>query len=205
MSDQSQHSEHDLQDVTGLAGRVGRRPLSFGRMGFAAGGVALVAVVLVVIMLVVSRSVPGDQIIAQAAAAHAKPVERPAPQEQSPTLLAFERVGVTFPAWRTTFRWDAVGERADRAEGRDIATVLYRKDGNAIGYSVISGTGLNAPTGATSVVQEGSTVRVITRGGRTIVVFDRHGHTCVVSAVGVPQATLVELAAWKGQGTVPFA
>ena len=52
--------------------------------------------------------------------------------------------------------------------------------------------------------QEGSTVRVVTQGERTIVVVERSGRTCVVSAVGVPEATLVELAAWKGKGTVPF-
>ena len=188
------------------AERIRRRPLfSFGRLGFAAGGVALAAAALVVVLLVLPGSVPGDQIIAQAAAAHGKPVEGPAPQEKTATLLAFERFGVSFPAWRTTFRWDAVGVRADRANGRDIATVLYRKNGKAVGYSVISGDRLNPPKGARAVQREGSTVRVFSQGARTIVVVERHGHTCVVSAVGVPEATLIQLAAWKGKGTVPFA
>ena len=183
-----------------------RRPLfSFGRVGLAAGGVAIAAVALVVVLLVVPGSVSGDQVIAQAAAAHAKPVERPAPQERSPTLLDFQRFGVTFPAWRTTFRWDAVGERADRSEGRDIATVLFRKGEDAVGYSVISGDRFDPPKGARSVEHEGSMVWVSTQGARTIVMFNRQGRTCVVSAVGVPEATLVELAAWKGKGTVPFS
>lgn len=187
------------------AERTRRRPLfSLGRFGFAAGGVALAAAALVVILLMLPGSVPGDQIIAQAAAAHAKPVQGPAPQEKTPTLLAFERFGVAFPAWRTKFQWDAVGERADRADGRDIATVLYRKKGKAVGYSVISGDRLDPPKGSHAVRQEGSTVRVVTQGKRTIVVVERSGRTCVVSAVGVPEATLVELAAWKGKGTVPF-
>jgi hypothetical protein len=168
--------------------------------------VALAAAALIVVLLVLPGSVPGDTIIAQAAAAHGKPVERPAPQEQAqqPTLLDFERFGVTFPAWRTKFKWEAVGERTDRVEGREIATVLYRKGENTVGYSVISGKTLEIPEGARSFQQEGSTVRVLTLGDRTVVVFERLGRTCVVSAVGVAEDRLIELAAWKGKGTVPF-
>lgn len=187
------------------AERIRRRPLrSRRRLGVAAGGAALAAAALVVLLLVLPGSLSPDALIAQASAAHAKQVQRPAPQERGPTLLDFERFGVTFPAWRTKFKWEAVGERADRAEGRDIATVLYRKDDAAVGYSVISGDRITPPKDARAVLQEGSTVYVVTRGDRTIVVFDRLGHTCVVSGVGVAEAKLIELAAWKGKGTVPF-
>lgn len=203
------HSQRTVQAPATLRERVGaermrRRPLfSFGRLGFAAGGVAIAAAVLA-LLLVLPSGVSGDRLVAQATAAQSRPVERPAPQEASPTLLAFERFGVAFPAYRTKFQWAAVGERADRADGRDIATVFYRKADASIGYSVISGDSVDPPKGSRAVVQEGSTVHVSRDGARTVVVFTRQGHTCVVSGTGVAEATLVELAAWKGKGTVPF-
>jgi hypothetical protein len=189
------------------AERVRRRPL-FGprRLGLAAGGFAVVAAALIAAFLVFPDDVSGDSLIAQATAAHAKPVERAAPQEQAgaPTLLDFERHGVVFPAWRTTFAWDAVGERDDTAEGRQIATVLYRKAERSIGYSVISGDRIEPPTNARRVERDGTDVRVLTQGDRVVVVFERQGRTCVMSGVGVAEATMVELAAWKGRGTVSF-
>jgi hypothetical protein len=32
----------------------------------------------------------------------------------------------------------------------------------------------------------------------------RRGHTCVLSGVGVPGRVLVRLAAWRGNGTIPY-
>lgn len=189
------------------AERIRRRPLfAPRRLGLAAGGLAVVAAALVAALLVLPGGVSGDVLVAQATAAHSKPVERPAPQEQAgaPTLLDFERFGVVFPAWRTEFEWDAVGERDDEAEGRQIATVLYRKAEKSIGYSVISGDRIEFPANARVVDQDGTTVRVRTDGDRVVVLFERQGRTCVMSGVGVPEATMVELAAWKGKGTVPF-
>ena len=40
--------------------------------------------------------------------------------------------------------------------------------------------------------------------GRTVVTWERGGHTCVLSAEGVPADELLELAGWKGKGAVPF-
>jgi hypothetical protein len=187
------------------AERARRRPLvSFGRWGLAAG-VAGIAAAVLALFLVLPSGISGDKLIAQATAAQTRPVERPAPQEASATLLAFERFGVTFPAYRTKFKWDAVGERADRAEGREIATVFYRKADAAIGYSVISGDTIDPPANSRALQQEGTTVNVLRDGERTVVVFTRQGRTCVVSGTGVAEADLIELAAWKGKGTVPFA
>ena len=203
-------AQRTVQAPAGLRERIGaerlrRRPLvSSRRWGFAAGGVAIAAAVLA-LFLVLPGGVAGDTLVAQATAAHSRPVERPAPQEASATLLAFERYGVAFPAYRTKFQWDAVGERVDRADGRDIATVFYRKDDAAIGYSVISGDAVDPPKNSRAVTQEGSRVHVLSDGSRTVVVVTRQGRTCVVSGSGVDEATLIELAAWKGKGTVPFA
>jgi hypothetical protein len=37
-----------------------------------------------------------------------------------------------------------------------------------------------------------------------VVTWRRQGHTCVLSGTGVDRDTLLELAAWKGQGAVSF-
>ena len=41
-------------------------------------------------------------------------------------------------------------------------------------------------------------------GDRTVVTWLRDGHTCVLSGSGVPRRTMLELAAWKGDGAVAF-
>lgn len=187
------------------AERARRAPVvRLPRFGLAAGGAALVAVALVVVFFVLPGGVNGERLIAAAAATHGNIPERPAPQEASPTLLDFEKSGVAFPAYRTKFGWDAVGERDDRVEGRDVATVIYRKGDRAVGYSVVAGGTVSPPKSARTVVQEGNTVRVFNDGPRTIAVVERQGHTCVLSGVDVPDRTIVELAGWTGKGTVPF-
>jgi hypothetical protein len=40
--------------------------------------------------------------------------------------------------------------------------------------------------------------------GREVVTWLRGGRTCVLSGDGVSSATLLELAAWKGMGSVKF-
>ena len=44
----------------------------------------------------------------------------------------------------------------------------------------------------------------MTEGGRTIVTWLRGGRTCVLSGNGVSAKDLREVAAWKGDGAVPF-
>ena len=185
--------------------RLRRRPLFRGaRLGFAAGGLAVVAAAVAVLFLVLPGSLSGDEVIARAAASHAKPAQGPAPSARTDTLLDFERFGVTFPSWSKKFQWDATGVRSDRIGGRDVATVLYRKEGREVGYSVIAGDRIAPPARAETVVQEGTRILLYEQDGRTIAVFERSGHTCVMSGTDVPRDKLVELAGWKGKGTVPF-
>ena len=41
-------------------------------------------------------------------------------------------------------------------------------------------------------------------GGRTVVTWERNGHTCVLSSTDVPRDTLLDLAGWHGKGELPF-
>ena len=43
-----------------------------------------------------------------------------------------------------------------------------------------------------------------TTDGEPAVTWLRGGHTCVLAGQGVPEDTLLELAAWKGDGAVAF-
>jgi hypothetical protein len=43
-----------------------------------------------------------------------------------------------------------------------------------------------------------------TDGPKEIVTWLRDGRTCVMSGNGVRTAELLELASWKGEGSVPF-
>jgi hypothetical protein len=46
---------------------------------------------------------------------------------------------------------------------------------------------------------------VVEDKGRRVVTWERDGHTCVLSApLAVPEQKLLDLAAWKGDGKVPF-
>ena len=41
-------------------------------------------------------------------------------------------------------------------------------------------------------------------GDLRAVTWERGGHTCVLSAKGVPATELVALANWRGKGAIPF-
>jgi hypothetical protein len=40
--------------------------------------------------------------------------------------------------------------------------------------------------------------------GRTVVTWERDGHTCVLSSTEAPSAELLALADWRGKGAIPF-
>jgi len=174
------------------------------RFGFAAGlAVATAAAALVVVFLLPS-SVPGGTVIAEAAELQALPNEEGAPAPAGPALLRKEAEGIPFPNYRPRFGWRAAGQRADRLRGRDATTVFYRKGGQRIGYTILSGSALAPPDDARRRGVMGTLISSFDSGGRTVVTWLREGRTCVMSGVGVPRATLYELAGWKGKGRVPF-
>jgi hypothetical protein len=131
----------------------------------------------------------------------------PAPKHDTANkaLLQTKIEGLPFPNW-DHFRWRASGARHDEIEGRRATTVYYENPlGARAAYTILGGSSIKPPKSAKAVDVRGQTYYVMNRGTRRIVVWDRDGHTCVMSAPRrVPEAKLLQLAAWDDGGNVPF-
>ena len=169
---------------------------------FAVAGVAALAVAVAVITL------PGaDPSVTEAAGlAQLSPTEPPPPaRPDEPALLAANFEGLSYPDWSGEFGWRAVGERTEELDGRDAHTVFYENDeGRRIGYTIVSGEALDPPEGGERKVVDGVELDAFTADGTPAVTWLRDGHSCVLAGDGVERDTLLELAAWKGDGAVAF-
>jgi hypothetical protein len=77
--------------------------------------------------------------------------------------------------------------------------------GARLAYTILGGEAIPEPNGARQVNVRDTTLYVMNRDDRRIVVWDRAGHTCVMSApAAVPRERLLDLAAWDAGGDVPF-
>jgi hypothetical protein len=165
------------------------------------------AAVLVALAVVLPLAFKGEPTALDAHALITRGAASPAPEPQagSPELLAAQIDGVTFPRWEEEFGWRAFGSRSDEIDGRETKTVFYTHEGHDIAYTVVSGAPLEAPEGATSREVNGVDLKQYSDDhGHDIVVFERGGHTCVLSGHVEHRSTLVELASWQGDGRVTF-
>lgn len=168
-----------------------------------AGGLVAAVAVAVVIM------VGGDgapSVLATASLAARGPVlPAPAENEANDALLESSIDGVAFPYWGD-LKWESVGARDDKIEGRDAKTVYYANPkGVRAAYTILGGDAVDRPSGASKRTDNGVELYVVEDNGRRIVTWERDGHTCVLSApVSVPEKKLLDLAAWQGGGNVPF-
>jgi anti-sigma factor RsiW len=168
-----------------------------------AGGIAVAAAALVLALTLPSGA--GGPGLAEAAELATMPASGPAPpvSVSAPKLLD-EMVGaVPFPNWLKKFGWRATGVRTDTVDGRETVTVFYEKEGRRIGYTIVSGEPLDVPAGADRSRREGVELDALVLGGRQVVTWKRGGLTCILSG-DVDRATLLKLAAWNGEGEVPF-
>jgi hypothetical protein len=163
------------------------------------------AVAAVVAFLFALSSLGGPGPSAERAADIAKlPATDPAPAVSGPVLRA-EVEGVRFPDWDPQFGWRANGMRRDQIGGRATTTVFYEHMGHRLAYTIVSGPPLERPEGSRTVVRDGLRMAVYRdprHGGHDVAVFERGGHTCVVAGHVIRQSTLLDLAAWKGDGRV---
>ena len=133
------------------------------------------------------------------------PSRRPQPEPEQPTLLAASFEGLSYPDWEDEFGWRAVGERSDELDGRATNTVFYENaEGARIAYTIVSGDALDPPADGERSVVEGVELDAFAADGSPAVTWLRDGHTCVLAGDGVEEETLLELAAWKGDGAVAF-
>jgi anti-sigma factor RsiW len=183
------------------APRARRRPVVRLRGALAAG----VAVVLALV-LVLPGVLSGALTVTDAAAFAEKPPTAPAPGgvPGTPQLLRAQVDEVPFPNYAKKFGWKPVGVRHDHGDGHDATTVYYRKGNRTIAYSIVSDGALDPPSDARSTKRGGVYYRTLRADGRTVVTWERDGHTCVLSARTATPAELVALANWRGKGAIPF-
>jgi hypothetical protein len=167
-----------------------------------AGG--LVAAAVVAVVLVVSGG-GAPSVLATASLAARGPV-LPAPHEDKANKLLQTSIdGVPFPYWGD-LKWEGVGARDDKIEGRAAKTVYYANPaGVRAAYTILGGDAVDPPSDATKRTDKGVQLFVVEDKGRRVVTWERNGHTCVLSApMTVPEQKLLDLAAWQGGGKVPF-
>ena len=167
-----------------------------------AGGLAA-AVVVAVVLIAGGGGAPS--VLATASLAARGPVLPPPHEDANKALLQSSIDGVAFPYWGG-LNWESVGARDDKIEGRDARTVYYaNKAGVRAAYTILGGDAVDPPSDAGKRTDKGVQLYVVEDKGRRVVTWERDGHTCVLSApLAVPEQKLLDLAAWQGNGKVPF-
>ncbi len=129
----------------------------------------------------------------------------PAPDTSQPVLLRASIDGVRFPQW-DELGWPAVGARRDEIGGREAMTVFYEgRRGKRVAYTILEGEPLPTPSDAYRREAGGTEMSVLHQAGRTVVVWTRGDHTCVMTAPdSVSEHKLLDLAGWDAGGAVPF-
>lgn len=183
----------------GRPGRVRRAPAR--RLSWLIPAAAATAAAALLVALILPL---GGLTVEDTLAAATRPIDSPAmPDPQNDKLLAEQVDGVRFPNFAGKFGWRAVGVRVDELEGRDMRTVFYERGGKRIAYTIVAGEQLEWPD-VEPTVRDGVKLRPFDAEGREVVTWLRGGQTCVLSGEAVSEATLLELAAWKGMGSVKF-
>ena len=178
----------------------GHRRVAFG------GAIAAVAAVAVALVLVLPAAFSGGPSVGDTVALATKPATQAAPGAVpgTPQLLRDAVDDVPFPNYTAKFGWNPVGARDDDPFGRAATTVYYGKGGRTIAYTIVSGDALDPPPNADSTTRGGVEYRTFRDGDRTVVTWERDGHTCVLSSEAAPAEELVSLADWRGKGAIPF-
>lgn len=172
-------------------------------LGAAAGVLAAAALATPLLLLTGSAAAPSlaDALTPAHKAAVAHVAE---PVDGRPTLPHLTGAGLAFPYWGDRFGWTATGLRRDRLSGRTLTTVLYRRGKLWLAYTIVSGAPLRPPASAHVEVRNGTRLTTFALGGRNVVIWLRHGHTCVLSGWNVAPRELVALGAWRAHGAIPF-
>jgi hypothetical protein len=166
----------------------------------ALGGLALAALAAVVLVLAGVGGGSSAPSVDDAVALALAPATAPAPAiDSANTQLVREQIGgITFPNYTYAWpKWKTTGARRDQISGRDAATVVYRGPRGDVGYTIVDGKPLPAPSGARHVRAGGVDLSVLRRNGATVVTWQRDGHTCVLAGRGAGvEQQLVRFAAW---------
>jgi anti-sigma factor RsiW len=168
-----------------------RSPLGWA----AAAGVAIAAAAAVLVLVLGTSQTPASPSVSEAAALALRgaSMPAPAPNPSSPRTQLSVAVGsLHFPNYAVDLSTSAVGQRNDQLASRRVVTVYYSRGHRRIAYSIVSGRPLAVPAGQTPM----RGFVALRLGQRTILTWRRDGHTCVLSATGVPVSELLEIASW---------
>jgi hypothetical protein len=166
---------------------------------------AAAAALLVTAVLVLPGLLAGGRpSVEQAAALAARVATQRTPPAVAghPELLARDVDGVAFPEWGEKFGWHASGARTDEIAGRRAVTVFYRHMEHRIGYTIVSGPPLEVPADAHRMRVNGVDLAMYRDGERTVTVFERGGHTCVLAGHVIHHDTMPKLASWRADGAI---
>lgn len=166
---------------------------------------AIAGVAAVAIVIVLSTLGSGTPTVAQAAELSLRPAAAAAPAGKRGALVPVLRAaGLPYPYWEDRFGWRVSGVRRDRLSGRAATTVFYRRAGQRIGYTIVSGPALLAPSSARMIVRDGTRIALGRVDGRTVATWLRGGHSCVLAGAGVASSVLGRLAAFRSHGAIPY-
>lgn len=185
--------------IAAAAARPAKRPRR--RAGWLAA-LGAVAAATIGVLVLGSRGGEGPTVLAAARIA-SEPANAAPPAPAGARQLDLTVEGVQFPDFADRFGWRAVGTRQASVAGRPMTTVVYENAERRVSYAVVTGGRLATPN-ARSVTVEGTRLLVFRDDERTVVTWERRGHTCVMVATGVSESTLTELAGWKGRGAIAF-
>jgi hypothetical protein len=158
-----------------------------------AGALACAAAALVVLL---PGATPGSPSVSEAAQLALGGPSGPAPaaDPSDPRMKLAQRLqGLYFPNWSDTLGWRAVGIRSDQLGGRPAITVFYKRGGMRVAYTIVAAPALTQPSSPVTHVG-GFVLQMLDLRGRSVVTWRRAGHTCVISASGVPMRALERLA-----------
>jgi hypothetical protein len=201
----------DVAAPPGLRARVeGERqrpsaPVRRRRVALAGGLAGAAAAAALVAVLVLPSGSGGPSVVEAAQLSDLPATQASVPVDPSNAkLLAASGDGVPFPNLEGEFGYREAGARSDELDGRDAKTVFYESGGKRIGYTIVSGNAIDAPKGAAKHELNGVALSSTADGPMRIVTWLRGGRTCVLSGRGVSTEELLQLASWKGEGSVPF-
>lgn len=173
------------------------RPRRRAGLGALAGALAAAAAVALVLLL--PGGTPGSPSVSQAAQLALRGPAAPAPAADpgDPRAKLTQRLqDLYFPNWSATLGWRAVGVRHDKLGGRPAVTVYYQRRGTQVAYTIVGTPALVQPSAPVRHLN-GFDLRALSLAGRTVVTWQRAGHTCVLSGPSVPAGVLEQLAAWR--------
>jgi hypothetical protein len=174
--------------------------------GFAGTMVIAAAVAIALVVGLSSGGATPKLTLRQASALTLRPATLPAPRESARNdgQLTASVNEVAFPYWEDRFGWRSSGERTDQIDGRAVTTVFYEDaHRRRIGYAIVAGTPAPALSGGGMAMRGSVPYRMFSEDGAHSISWLRDGHLCVVSGRGVSGATLLKLASWTDDGSVP--